>query len=169
MGSNEKKRRRSRKQAIFLVLFLLLAVGGLQVWEVYSKHRQLVHVSFSAPDGTASPQFSLEVVATAAKRGQGLMFRKELAANQGMLFVFPTEDIHTFWMKNTYVPLDIIFLDSDFLVLGTLEDMKPLDERRRSIGVPSSYAVELLAGSIAQHGISAGWKMTYRGTIPRPQ
>jgi uncharacterized membrane protein (UPF0127 family) len=103
--------------------------------------------------------FRVEVVQTAVARGRGLMFRKELADDRGMLFLFSHLARHSFYMKNTEIPLDIVFLDRSGAmsrVVGVLHDMKPFDETSRSIETPSYAAVEIPAGLARKYGIKTG-------------
>lgn len=93
-----------------------------------------------------SGSFHAEVARTPEERTHGLSFRKELKPDQAMLFVFKTEKIHKFWMKNTFISLDIIFMDSKKTILGCIERARPQDETILSIGFPSTYALEVNAG-----------------------
>lgn len=99
---------------------------------------------------------TIEVADTDAKRTQGLMFRQSMPTNHGMWFEFPDTRVHPFWMKNTYIPLDIVFVDERYRVVGVLENMQPLSTVQRSIGVPSRYAIELNAGQARALGIRTG-------------
>ena len=104
-----------------------------------SKH-PLVTLSFVTANGP-SPSFTMEVVANDADRSRGVMFRRELAQNEGMRFIFPGEVIRSFWMKNTLIPLDMVFVSSDRKVLGMLENVPPLTEEPRTVGKPSMYVL----------------------------
>jgi len=75
--------------------------------------------------------FYVEIADTPAKRELGLQYRRELAADRGMIFLFPREAEQTFWMKNTPIPLDMIFIASDFKIVGIAEEAVPfsLDPR----------------------------------------
>ena len=91
----------------------------------------------------------VEHVTTPETIAKGLMFRNEpLAENKGMLFDKGTWSSSGFWMKNTYIPLDILFLDDDFTVIDVLYDMKPLDTTNRNINKPWRYAIEINAGAM---------------------
>lgn len=91
----------------------------------------------------------VERVTTPETIAKGLMFRTEpLAENKGMLFDKGTWSSSGFWMKNTYIPLDILFLDDDFTVIDVIYDMKPLNTTSRNINKPWRYAIEINAGSM---------------------
>lgn len=98
----------------------------------------------------------VEVAADSLTRERGLMFRKEMPEERGMLFVFPEAQPLSFWMKNTFLPLSIAFLDGDGTILN-IEDMAPLDEytHHRSQGA-ARYALEVNQGWFDRHGVSAG-------------
>ena len=105
--------------------------------------------------------FELEVVRSEKARAHGLMDRKSLAQSAGMLFVFDEEDDHTFWMKDTYIALDIIFLSSDWRVVGFIENMQPMSRLSRSVGKVSRYALEVNAGVVQKTGIAIGNTATF--------
>lgn len=100
--------------------------------------------------------FDLEVVHSDEDRQRGLMFRDSLAQNKGMLFIFDEESDHSFWMNNTKIPLDIVFFDSAWKVVGILENMEPMSRLSRSIGKSSRYALEINAGLAQKEHISSG-------------
>jgi uncharacterized membrane protein (UPF0127 family) len=110
---------------------------------------------FTAADGRRA-SFVLEVADTPATREKGLMFRRQMAPDRGMVFVFPETKEQVFWMKNTYLPLDMVFIGEDFRVVGVVEDCRPLTEELRTVGVPSRYVVELNAHVAKSRGIAAG-------------
>lgn len=102
---------------------------------------------------------SVEVADSPDEHSRGLMFRRELGANDGMLFVFPSETEHSFWMRNTYVPLDMIFVSAELRVVGVIVGAEPLSDASLTVGVPSRYVVEVNAGFATTHGIGAGTAM----------
>jgi hypothetical protein len=103
----------------------------------------------------------VEVAQSEEDRARGLMFRKELPRDQGMLFVFETPQHLSFWMRNTQVPLDIAFVAADGRILNILQ-MKPLDEgpRYESNG-PAQYAIEANRGWFKNNGVKAGDKIAF--------
>lgn len=112
-------------------------------------------VVFEDAGGTKA-SFRVEVADTARKRGWGLMYRNELGTDEGMLFVFPDEGDQSFWMKNTPLSLDIIFMDTRGRVVGIVHDTVPFSTRSVSVGVPSRYVLEVRAGLARRNGIAVG-------------
>jgi uncharacterized protein len=98
----------------------------------------------------------VEVVRRPEEKAQGLMFRRQLDPDAGMLFVYSTEDIHPFWMKNTYLPLDMIFIDANHRIAGVVEKAEPLTETNRSVDAPSLYVLEVNGGFVKQNAIPLG-------------
>jgi uncharacterized membrane protein (UPF0127 family) len=96
-----------------------------------------------------------EVAATPAERSRGLMLRPSLAANSGMLFVFESESVHCFWMKNTLIPLTIAFIAQDGAIV-TLADMQPHDETSHCPARPVRYALEMDQGWFKAKGVRTG-------------
>ncbi len=103
-------------------------------------------------------KLTAEVASTEATRTQGLMYRRILPENRGMLFVFPDALPRAFWMKNTYVPLSIAYLD-DAGVIINITDMKPLTTNTYPSAGPARYALEMNQGWFARRGIKPGAKV----------
>lgn len=119
---------------------------------------------------TASPQASasalpsmtlgqnklqIELACRAEEQERGLMFRRDLPENQGMLFVFEQERSLNFWMKNTYLPLSIAYIDAAGTIVD-IQDMQPLDETTHPSAKPARYALEVNQGWFKRHGVSVG-------------
>ena len=100
-------------------------------------------------------KFEVEIAATPQTRALGLMNRFSLRTDHGMLFVFETPQPLAFYMKNTYVPLSIAFVDARGKILN-IEDMRPLDESTHWSKGPALYAIEMRQGWFASKGIGAG-------------
>ncbi len=95
----------------------------------------------------------IEIVQDAESRQLGLMYREELAENLGMLFVFESTQILSFWMRNTFIPLDIAFIDAAGVIVD-IQRMEPLDESKHYISAaPALYALEANAGWFEKNGI----------------
>ncbi len=96
-----------------------------------------------------------EVATNDPQREQGLMFRRELASNAGMVFLFDQKSRQCMWMKNTYLPLSVAFMDETGSILN-IEDMQPQTLDSHCSKGPASYALEMNLGWFAKHGIKAG-------------
>jgi len=98
----------------------------------------------------------VEIADTPDTRARGLMYRRDLGANAGMLFVFPNESDQQFWMKNTSLPLDMVFIAKQRRIVGIVPEARPFTTNSRGVGVPSQYVLEVNGGFCARHGINAG-------------
>ncbi len=99
-----------------------------------------------------------EVAESADERATGLMFRKEMAPNAGMLFAFPAPFAHCFWMRNTMLPLSIAFIADDGTVVN-IEDMAPQTTDSHCAAKPVRYALEMNQGWFAKRGIKPGMRL----------
>jgi len=111
-------------------------------------------IVFSTSQGERRVQ--VEVVSSPAKIQRGLMYRKHLPPDHGMLFVFSTDKVRSFWMKNTLIPLDMLFVREDGSIAGIERDTTPLSVESRSVGLPTRYVLELNGGWTAKYGVEAG-------------
>jgi len=109
-----------------------------------------------------------EVAATDQNRQTGLMQRKQMAPQHGMLFVFPQENTHCMWMRNTLLPLSVAFLDEEGRIIN-VEDMQPQTEDNHCARRPARYALEMNLGWFSQRGLKAGAKLSGLEKAPRPQ
>ncbi len=117
-------------------------------------------VTFTAAGTTL--RVNVEIVSSPKDRARGLMYRKKLPEMSGMLFIFPTQDVQTFWMHNTYISLDMIFIeDKTMKVVGVVENAEPMTDTTRDVGRPSRYVVEVNAGFAKRHGITVGATMSF--------
>ena len=115
----------------------------------------IVSVGFPDASGTA---VLAEVVSSEHDIERGLMYRQKMADDHAMLFRMDRRE-HTFWMKNTCIPLDMLFVDDDGLVVGIVENVPTLNEAHRTVGCPSSWVLETNAGWARRHGVKAGQRM----------
>ena len=105
--------------------------------------------------------FNVEVAKTIEERRNGLMNRKKLLNNEGMLFIFPREKIIQLWMKNTYIPLDVIFISENKVIVDIKKNMEKLSETIVKSKVKSRYALEFNAGLINKLDIKIGDKVLF--------
>ncbi len=113
-------------------------------------------LSFKKADGTAIRSIKLEVADDEAQRAQGMMYRKSIPNDTGMIFIMPTEAPQSFWMKNTYVSLDIIFVGADMKIVNIHENTPTLTEQNFPSTAPAKYVVEVAGGYTNAYGIKAG-------------
>jgi uncharacterized membrane protein (UPF0127 family) len=115
------------------------------------------------PEGRPEARVRVKLARTDDERQRGLMFVRELPPDEGMLFLFDHEEIQSFWMKNTLIPLDMIFIDSRLEVVGVVENAKPLTLDARFVLAASRYVLEVNADWAARHGVSAGTRVEFVG------
>jgi uncharacterized membrane protein (UPF0127 family) len=137
----------------------LAIVVGLFANPATARAQTLDNLDFQTAGDTR--HFQIELTPTQADRERGLMFRRFLPADRGMLFQFPVEEKIYMWMKNTYVPLDMIFVDRGNKVVKIERNTEPLSERIISSGVPASAVLEINGGAAEKLGIQPGDTMIY--------
>lgn len=106
--------------------------------------------------GTGTHKFVVEVAATPEQQSRGLMYRKSMVADHGMLFILRQPRIVSFWMKNTYIPLDMLFLGRDGTILQIDEMTEPLTEDTHRSGMKVTGVLEINGGLAKELGISVG-------------
>ncbi len=106
---------------------------------------------------------TVELARTDAERMKGLMYRTELGPDAGMLFLFDETAVHEFWMKNTFIPLDLIFISEDGRVSGIVARAVPGDLTPRTAGGPSRYVLEVNGGWAERHGVHVGDRVRFEG------
>lgn len=109
-----------------------------------------------------------EVVNTQETRMRGLMERKAMPVQRGMLFVFDADGHHCMWMKNTLLPLSVAFLDAEGRIVN-VEEMKPQTENNHCAAKPARYALEMNAGWFSRRGIKAGMALRGIDRAPPPR
>jgi uncharacterized membrane protein (UPF0127 family) len=118
-------------------------------------------ITLVSSDGAKRVVVQAEIADTQETRSRGLMERTELAEDAGMLFVFPSKQVLSFWMLNTKIPLDIVFFDESGNFIAGM-DMRPCEQEpcpRYTAPEPGVYALEVNKGFRAKHGIGIGWKL----------
>lgn len=105
--------------------------------------------------------FEVEIADTPAKRQLGLQYRRELAENRGMLFLFGQEREQTFWMKNTPIPLDMVFINADKKIVGIVQNAVPFSLDTRSVSLPSQFVLEINGGLSRRYGIQSGDRVRF--------
>jgi hypothetical protein len=125
----------------------------------FTKEGELI---FTKPDEKEISEIDIEIADNDDKRMTGLMFRTSLKEDQGMLFIFPYETEQSFWMKNTVLSLDMIFVNSKNEIVNIHHNTTPFSEESYSSGKPAIYVVEVNAGYSNKLGIKEGDKILFR-------
>ena len=123
-------------------------------------------VSIVGADGKPRATVAVEVASTGPQREVGLMFRKHLDDNAGMIFVFPNEAQRNFWMHNTPIPLDMIFADANGVVTGIVANAEPFSDKLLGVEGNSEYVLEVNGGFCAKNGIKPGDRLDFSGFSP---
>jgi len=121
-------------------------------------------LTFTDSLGTLKAKIDLEIADNEYERQLGLMSRKEMKENEGMLFIFPRQDYQSFWMRNTLISLDIMFVNDQKQIVTIHKNTKILSETSYPSSAPSIYVVETLAGFADRHNIQVGDKIDWMGT-----
>lgn len=111
------------------------------------------------PDAAGNPKVEVEIVKSDTETQRGLMYRMTMPEAHGMLFNLRERTDHAFWMHNTCMSLDMLFVDDDGLIVGIVEGATPLSDATRSVGCPSTWVLETNAGWCRRHGVRAGQRM----------
>ena len=108
-------------------------------------------------------RFRVEVAIKDNERQRGLMYRDHLDDDEGMVFVFERQQHLSFWMKNTWIPLDMLFIDDDLKVVGIVENAEPLTLSGRGVDGSSRFVLELKGGTSSSLGLHAGQSVRFEG------
>ena len=142
--------------AALLFLGLAVAQSGLHAAPLDKKPLRFI-------TATAEYPITVEVARTDQERATGLMFRRSLPEDEGMIFLYPQDGPISMWMKNTYIPLDMFFVRADGTIHRIEEHTEPFSERTVSSEGDVRAVVEMIAGSADRLGIKAGDKVEFEG------
>ncbi|MBN2571011.1 MAG: DUF192 domain-containing protein [Ignavibacteriales bacterium] len=119
-------------------------------------------LTFNSTDGNYIFTIGIEIADDESKREQGLMYRDKMEENEGMLFIFPEEQQRSFWMLNTMIPLDIIFVNSKNEIVKIHKNTTPYAKTSYPSDAPAQFVVEVIAGFTEKHNINEGDKVVWR-------
>jgi len=142
-----KRERASLGRRIKRIAFLLIFLLGASIAQSQNFLKIPLYIN--------EKEIWVEVAKTPAERAKGLMGRKHLGQEEGMFFIFETEDYHAFWMKDTLIPLSIAFIDKSGRIVE-IADMKPLSLDSHSPPKPVLYTLEMKKGWFSMNGIKVG-------------
>ncbi len=151
---------------LFIVLFNLPKTQkkheSIAVNQSSIKFQKDGELTFQSADGKYISKIDIEIADDDNKRIKGLMDRISMKEEQGMLFLFPYETIQSFWMKNTVIPLDLVFVNRDNEIVTIHKDAVPFDTGQYPSTKPASQVVEVIAGYTDIYGIKVGDKIVWR-------
>jgi uncharacterized protein len=136
------------------VLLLVLALAA-----ACQDHRPAVDLK---PKSGPAVRVFVEVAETPDLQTRGLMYRTHLEPDRGMIFLFDGEKVHSFWMKNTVIPLDMLFISRDGRIVGIAENTEPFSLKPVGPAVPCQAVLEVNGGFAATHGLAVGDTVAYR-------
>ncbi len=147
--------RELRNNLLIVPLFILIACGSSS--SALSYESTTVSIQSSGQTLTVTA----EIADTVVKQNQGLMNRTSLDENAGMLFVFDSEAERSFWMKDTFIPLDILFISAAKEIVSIEENTTPLSEEAILSSSPAQYVLEVNAGYVASHNVNIGDPLSF--------
>ncbi|RNC65491.1 DUF192 domain-containing protein [Proteiniphilum sp. X52] len=170
------KKKKSNRSVYLMVL--LIVIAGLAVYFLQrsgnepeiSTQSEAIDIPFrkqgelfftSRQNGDTLAMIDIEVADNDQLRARGLMYRRSLPENAGMLFIQSMEEMQSFWMKNTYIPLDILFVNRDKEIVTIHANTTPLKEWNYASTKPAIYVVEVNAGFTNRHGIRTGDRIEF--------
>jgi uncharacterized membrane protein (UPF0127 family) len=169
--SNAAKKKISLQTIVIAVL--ALAVIGFFIVNNFITHEPKVEyytftkegeLTFTDSLGNLKSKIDLEIADTEYERELGLMNRNEMKENQGMLFIFPDLSLRSFWMRNTLISLDMIFVNDQKKIVTIHKNTKILSDQSYPSSEPALYVVEVIAGYTDKHNIKVGDKIDWMGT-----
>lgn len=151
---------------LFLVVFLVInnflkEDNSEEEEYLFKKEGELLFLD--SLDNTKA-KIDIEIADTDYDRQLGLMFRKRMEENQGMLFIFPSETVQSFWMRNTNIPLDMVFINNQQKIVTIHKNTETLSDRPYPSTAPAKYVIEVNAGFTERHNILTGDKVSWLGT-----
>ena len=158
-----------RTRLIFVPLLLVLGCARSTATQPKSSDSsgELRHARIGIQTAAgARYALDVEVADTNESRERGLMYRRHMADDAGMIFLFDTEREQTFWMKNTFIALDMIFIGANNRIVGIVPEATPETESVRTVGVPSRYVLEVNGGWAALKGVRTGDRVELSEALP---
>ena len=143
------------------VVLLVILVVAVAIGPAMAQLQQFPTAPLTIESAGGRHQFAVEVATTPAQMEQGLMFRRSMAPNAGMIFDFKTPSMATMWMKNTLIPLDMLFVDAQGRIVNIHERAVPGSLDTIAAAAPARAVVELNGGTAARLGIRPGDRVLF--------
>lgn len=152
--------------AATIALAMVAACSASQADGNDSSLPQVLRIPVTIDSEKGAIVFQAEIADSPEERSRGLMFRKALGRKEGMLFLFPSERHQSFWMRNTLIPLDMIFIRADRTILGIVENAVPETDTSRSVPGESQFVLEINGGVSGTEGIRTGQTVSFFAPVP---
>ncbi len=167
--STNKKETEVNKKAISPLNLILIAIAAIVVIYIIANYfsgnpktdeeyvfKKQGELTFLNPDGQPITKINIQIANTEFDRQLGLMFRKSMEENQGMLFIFPEARVQSFWMRNTLISLDMIFIDVNKKIITIHKNTKVMSDQSYASTGPAKYVLEVDAGFADKNNIKVG-------------
>ncbi len=157
-GPTRPVRTRTQRLAFLALLVIVPGLPGCTnpPQNVEARRQKDAQVVLYPASGAQKSVVQVELARVPEEHARGLMYRRELSPSSGMLFLFDGLEVRRFWMRNTLIPLDMLFLDANRKVVGIEEQTVPHDETGRGPDAPAQYVLEVPGGYCRRHGIGVG-------------
>jgi len=149
---------------IILAVILVLIINpfskkeGTDTEYMFKKEGEL---TFTDSLGTVKTKIDIEIANSDFDRQLGLMFRKHMDDKDGMLFIFPSEEMQAFWMRNTFIPLDMVFVNAAKKIVTIHRNTQTLSDQSYPSSAPAMYVIEVNGGFCSTHNINEGDRINY--------
>ena len=152
--------------AILALIIFLVFPGIFKKDKIVNEYtfKKEGELTFYSQDNKPIVIIDIEIADTEYDRQLGLMKRKSMEDNQGMLFIFPNEEVRSFWMRNTFIPLDMIFVNTNNEIVTIHKNTRVLSEQSYPSSAPSIYVVEVIGGFTDKYKIKEGDKISWMDT-----
>jgi uncharacterized protein len=170
-GEGRRARGHARPQEALTIarLLFLLALAGCSAGQAEGRDAaapDALRIPVTIQTDSGERSFASEVADSHEERMRGLMFRTSMKDDEGMIFLFPREEQLSFWMRNTLIPLDMIFVKADRTILGVVENAQPRTDTPRFVQGKSQFVLEVNGGLAKKLGIKAGQAVSFFAPIP---
>lgn len=173
--SSSAKKGKKTKLVVIVGLSLLAIIAVLIIFSNFKKGEKKIETksNYNEPQfvkhgelnfikkGSIVKKIDIEVADSDDERAQGLMYRRSMAEDRGMLFIFDNEEFRSFWMKNTYISLDIIYINRRNEIVSIAHNTTPFSELSIPSEGPAKYVVEVIAGFCSKYSIEPGDKIDF--------
>lgn len=159
-------RRTSLKVLVLASLFVLGGASCTSSGQPADAGPEPARIPMSIATDQGDVIFQVEIADTPEERQHGLMFREHMEPEHGMLFLFPDNTQRSFWMKNTLIPLDMIFIREDRTILGIVENAEPKTLSSRAVPGQSQFVLEINGGLAAELGLAAEQEVRFVAPLP---